>query len=557
MSLSHADIQQGFRIGCLAKITGAGTIAVQIPAESLSATQQLLVAGIQPKVALSPSVKKYFIKLPQPSLTDIRPDFERLAETLQLEHGLRGLEIVYDALRELPHAIRKGEWNVTAAVTEDEKIVWIDPGRTDNRLYGLAVDIGTTKLAAYLVDLNTGALVANASKTNPQVSFGGDIISRISYANKGKKELDELQSRVVEGINSLLQECCTKAAVEPEEVLQVVVVGNTAMHHIFLGASPEYLALAPYTPVVGSSFQTRTREIGIASNAGSVLNTLPCVAGFVGADAVADILATQIHKSHVLSLLVDIGTNTEIVLGNARGLVCCSSPSGPAFEGAQIRHGMPAEIGAIERVWIDPQTLDAEYTTIHGEKARGICGSGIIDAVASFRQTGIIDSSGRLNSKTSSKRIRTANGLAEYVLAWKDETQTGHDIVVTQHDIEEVKLAKAAVYAGITILAKRLNVAINDIKKVFVAGAFGTYVDPQSARTIGMYPGLPLGRISFAGNTAGSGARMALLSKDQRIEAQKIAENLKYIELAADPDFRQEFADALYIPHRNANLFPT
>ena len=556
MSLSRADIEQGFRIGCLARITSAGGIAVQIPPESLTATQQLLLAGIQPRVALSPSVKKYFTKLPQASLTDIRPDFERLAETLQLEHGLLGLEVGYDALRELPHVIRKGGWSVTATVADDKKIVWIDPGRTDNRLYGFAVDIGTTKLAGYLVDLNTGAVVANASKTNPQVSFGGDIISRISYANKGKAELDELQSRVVQGINSLLRECCAKASIEPEEIFQVVVVGNTAMHHIFLGISPEYVALAPYTPALRSSFQTRAKEIGIASNAGSVLNALPCVAGFVGADAVAGILATQIHKSPVLSLLVDVGTNTEIVLGDVRDLVCCSSPSGPAFEGAQIKQGMPAEVGAIERVWIDPQTFEAEYSTIGGQRARGICGSGVIDAIASFRQTGIIDSNGRLNSKISSKRIRTVNGLAEYVLAWKNETQTGYDIVVTQHDIEEVKLAKAAVYAGVTILAKHLNVTANGIKKMFVAGAFGTYVDPQSARTIGMYPGLSLGLISFAGNTAGSGARMALFSKDQRIEAQTIAEKLRYIELGADPDFQREFANALYIPHRYADLFP-
>jgi uncharacterized 2Fe-2S/4Fe-4S cluster protein (DUF4445 family) len=556
MSLSRADIEQGFRIGCLARITGAGSIAVQIPPESLTATQQLLVAGIQPKVALSPSVKKYFAKLSPASLTDIRPDFERLVEALQLEHGFLKLEVGYDALRQLPYAIRKGEWSATVTVADGKKIVWIEPGRTDNQLYGFAVDIGTTKLAGYLVDLNTGALVATASKTNTQVSFGTDVISRISYTNKGKTELDELQSRLVQGINSLLRECCTRASLEPDEVFQVVVVGNTAMHHIFLGIPPEYVALAPYTPALRSSFQTRAREIGIASNAGSVLNALPCVAGFVGADAVADILATQIQKSPVLSLLVDIGTNTEIVLGDLRGLVCCSSPSGPAFEGGQIKHGMPAEVGAIERVWIDPQTLEPEYSTIRGEKARGICGSGIIDAVASLRQTGLIDSSGRLNSKISSRRIRTANGLAEFVLAWKNETQTGYDIVVTQHDIEEVKLAKAAVYAGITILAKHLNVAVSEIKKVFVAGGFGTYVDPQSARAIGMYPGLPLGFISFAGNTAGSGARMALVSKDQRTEAQTIAEKLRYIELGADPEFKQEFANALYIPHRHATLFP-
>jgi uncharacterized 2Fe-2S/4Fe-4S cluster protein (DUF4445 family) len=255
------------------------------------------------------------------------------------------------------------------------------------------------------------------------------------------------------------------------------------------------------------------------------------------------------HASSSLALLVDIGTNTEIVLGKKDGLVCCSSPSGPAFEGAQIKNGMRAEVGAIERVWIDPSTFEPEYTTIGGTKPRGICGSGVIDAVASMRLTGIIDLEGRVNSKTGSERIRRAEGKGEYVLARKEETQTGRDITITQADIEEIKLAKAAVYTGIVILARHLGIQTDDIERIYIAGAFGTYVDPLSARTIGMYPDIPLGRISFVGNTAGSGARMALLSKDKLKEAQQIAKTLKCVELAAQPDFQKEFIDSLYIPH--------
>jgi len=249
---------------------------------------------------------------------------------------------------------------------------------------------------------------------------------------------------------------------------------------------------------------------------------------------------------------VDIGTNTEIVLGDKRRLVSCSSPSGPAFEGGQIKHGMRAEIGAIERVWIDPETFEAEYSTIGGVKPRGLCGSAVIDMIASMRRTGIINLEGRILPNTRSKRVRPQSRASEYVVAWSEETQTGGDITVTQHDIEEIKLAKAAVHSGIIVLAKHLNVQVENITRVFAAGAFGTYVDPHSARTIGMYPDIPLSRISFVGNTAGSGARMALMSKEKSLEAQEIASGLEYVELAANPDFQKEFVDSLYIPHKQS-----
>lgn len=552
MSLFEQDTQQGFRIACCARITRSAPITIHIPPESLTEVHQLLVAGIQPNVELSPTVKKHFIELPRASLTDFTPDFERLVKVLRAECNLPKLQVGYAALKELPIAIRKGEWNVTVTVSEDELITWIDAERTDKRLYGFATDIGTTKLAGYLVDLNSGIVVAKASMTNPQIAFGGDVISRISYASKGTSELVELQRIIVEAVNSLIHNCCAEARVNPEEISHVVAVGNTAMHHIFLGISPKYVALAPYTPALRAFFRTYAKEVGIVANAGCILDALPNVAGFVGADAVADVLATQIHKSASLALLVDIGTNTEIILGDERRMVCCSSPSGPAFEGAQIKHGMRAEVGAIERVWVDSATFEAEYSTIGGERPRGICGSGIIDAIASMRLTGIMNLDGRISWKTGSRRVRTSNGSTEYVLAWKEETKTGRDIVITQRDIEEIKLAKAAVYSGIVILAKHLNVQIGDIAKVYVAGAFGTYVDPHSARAIGMYPDIPLGRISFAGNTAGSGARMALISREERSEAQTIAETLEYVELAADPEFQREFINSLYIPHKDA-----
>ena len=553
MSLSEADIAQGFRISCCARIMSAGTITLNVPPESLTAAQQLLVAGIQPPVTLSPMVRKQFIKLPRASLTDFMADYERLARVLQAERPVTKSMVGYPALKELPEAIRKGEWQVTVTLSEDDEIIWIDPGRTSERLYGFAIDIGTTKLAGYLVDLNSGTVVAKASMTNPQVSFGGDVISRISYASKGENELIELQLEVIQATNSLIQRCCEEARVKPEEIFHVVIVGNTAMHHIFLGIAPKYVARAPYTPAIRAPYRALATEVGLKVNPGCALNALPNVAGFVGADAVADVLATRIHRMSKLSLLVDIGTNTEIILGDEKRLVSCSSPSGPAFEGACLKHGMRAEVGAIERVWIDPVTLEAEYSTIGDEKPRGICGSGVVDAIASLRNTGLLSLEGRIIVKDNSRRIRKSGPAAEYVLAWKEETHTKQDIVITQRDIEEIKLAKATIYSGITILTQHLKVSVHDIKKMFVAGAFGTYVDAHSARTIGMYPDIPLGYISFVGNTAGSGARMYLLSKEERAEAVKIAQNMEYVELAADPNFQHEFLNALYIPHKVEN----
>jgi uncharacterized 2Fe-2S/4Fe-4S cluster protein (DUF4445 family) len=552
MSISEQDIEQGFRVACCARITNAAPITLHIPPENLAEGYQLLVAGIQPKVQLLPSVQKYFAKLPRASLKDFRSDSERLTNVLETESTLSKLQFGLDAIKELPEAIRKGEWSITATISKDKVITWVDAGQTDGRLFGYALDIGTTKLAGYLIDLTSGNVVARASMTNPQMAFGSDVISRISHASKSTNGLAELQNKVVEAANSLIQQCCTQASVAPEEVFHAVVVGNTAMHHIFMGIQPKYLALAPYPAAIRSSLQVFAKEAGIMANAGCLLTALPCVAGFIGADAVADILATEIHKSHSLALLVDIGTNTEIVLGDQKRLLSCSSPSGPAFEGAHIRHGMRAEKGAIEKVWIDPKTFEVGYTTIGDEKPRGLCGSAVIDCIAGMRRTGLIDAEGRIGSTTSSKRVRSENGKLEYVVAWKEETHTGRNIVITQDDVEEVKLAKAAVYSGIIILSKHLGVKIEDIAKVFVAGAFGTYMDPLSARTIGMYPDIPLGRISFVGNTAGSGARMALLSKEKCAEAQDIADTLEYVELAADPNFQREFVDALYIPHKHS-----
>jgi len=467
------------------------------------------------------------------------------------------MAIGHNALTQLPVAIRDGNWIVTVTLHQNREIISVEPGNKENRLYGLAVDLGSTKIAAYLVNLNQGKIVATASSENPQIPFGADIISRISHASKDEKSLQQLHGVIVAALNRLLRDLCVEAEISPSEVFDAAVVGNTAMHHIFLRINPKFLALSPYPPVVRSSVNVPVRELGLKASPGSYVYSPPAVAGFVGADAVADIIATEIYKSESPALLIDVGTNTEIVMNDGHRLMACSCASGPALEGGGIEHGMRAETGAIEQVYVDAENLEPGYKTVGGGAARGICGSGIVDTVASMLKCGMIDRNGRIASSLKTPRIRPGFKQLEYVLVWKAETSTGHDIVVNQHDIQAIQLAKAAIYAGTAVLMAHLSLKSRDIEKMFLAGAFGTYVDPRSALMIGMYPDIPLNRVQFVGNSAGSGARMILLSKEIRMKAERIARDIGYVELGADPSFQREFTNALYFPHREISLFPT
>jgi uncharacterized 2Fe-2S/4Fe-4S cluster protein (DUF4445 family) len=328
------------------------------------------------------------------------------------------------------------------------------------------------------------------------------------------------------------------------------------MHHLFLGIDPRYLALSPYPPAIRSSINIRTKDIGLKTNPGANVYVLPNVAGFVGADALADVLATEVYKLKPISIMIDVGTNTEIVLGNEQRIMACSCASGPAFEGGHIEFGMRAEPGAIESVYVDPSNLEPGFKTVGDARPRGICGSGIVDAVGAMLKVGIINKYGLINTRLNHRRIRT-DGVPQYVLSWKEENDAGRDLAVTQHDVQEIHLAKAAIYSGETILMKHMHVEPSEIRKVFLAGAFGTYVDPQSAVILGMYPDVPLERVQFVGNAAGSGARMALLSRDARENSDRIVQRIDYVELAADPSFQHEFTEALQLPHKDLTRFPT
>ncbi len=545
-------------MACTCEILNAGRIKIEVPDESRIGQQRLLAAGAEVRVTPKPLVRKVFVHIEPPSLDDVRSDADRLLDALAERIECSPLEIEYGVARSLPHVLRAGGWAVTASLWDNSEVFNLEPGDTAPRMFGAAFDLGSTKVAGYLMNLATGRTLATASAANTQMSYGEDIISRISYIAQNENGLGILHEAIVQVVNNVLDELCVRADVRREDVLDISVAGNTVMHHIFFGIDPEFVGLAPYAAAIRSPLVVRARDVGVLANPGSRVYSLPSVAGFVGADAIADILATGIHESNRVCMTIDIGTNTEIALGDKSQLVCCSAPSGPALEGAHIAHGMRAGTGAIESLWIDAKTLEPSYETIGKGKPSGICGSGIIDAIAEMLKTRVIDNKGQINPGLRSDRIRARNGRAEYVIAYAREAATGEDIVVTQKDIRELQLAKAAIYAGAFLLMQKVGVRPEDLFRLYIAGAFGTYMDVRNARLIGLYPEVPLENIKFVGNAAGTGARMALISKDVRAVAAGVARTIgKRVELGVDPSFQKEFLDATSFPHRDLTRFPS
>jgi len=553
--LSKEDLANNFRLACQTKIEKEGLIIIEVPPESQIDRQRLLLRGLEREIKPQPAIRKLLLRLKEPSLIDVVADADRLLGAVESQTGLK-VKMDYEALKRVPHLLRQGKWRVSVTLWRDEEIISVEPDFSSD-LYGFAVDVGTTKLAGYLVDLNNGKIIASASMMNPQIVYGEDVITRIKFASEDEENLKALNRSVIEGINEMILEACKEARLSPEKIYDMTVAGNTAMHHIFLGIPPNYVALMPYSAALQSAVDVKARELGVKINPGAYVHALPAIAGFVGGDAIADVLATEIYNADGISMLIDIGTNTEIVLGNKENLVACSCASGPAFEGAHIKHGMRAVSGAIEHIWINPDTFEVGYKTIDDEKPHGLCGSAIIDVVAEMLKTGLIDSSGRFVTKAETPRLRRKGNSVEFVIAWKDETSNAYDIVVTQNDVREIQLAKAAIYTGASVLMKHRKIQPSDIQRVYLAGAFGNYVDPQNAKIIGMYPDVPLERVKFVGNTAGSGARMTLISIDSRKTAEDLAKRIEYVELGADPNFQDEFLKATYLPHMEPGRFPS
>ena len=454
--------------------------------------------------------------------------------------------------------MREAEFKVTAVVWKDE-ILDIEIGDTSNRCYGLAVDVGTTKLAAFLMRLNSGETIAESSTLNPQVSFGEDVISRISYVmNGGWSALEELQMAAINGINRIIEDCCMKANVKKEEIFELNFVGNTVMHHLMFRIWPGYLARSPFFPVVRRSIYTNASNLNLKVHENAKIHFLPIIGGFAGADTVSVILASRMQKFDAITMAVDMGTNTEICLGNRELLMVVSCASGPAFEGGVTEFGVRAGNGAIEKSSINVESFEVDFKTIGNSKPVGICGSGFIDLLADLMKCGLIAKKGNFISKMSrrTRRLRKGNQGWEFVVAWKDETNIGKDIVITQRDIRELQKAKAAVHAGAELLARRMNLTRNNINRLLIAGTFGNSLQLQNARTIGLYPEIPLEKIQFVGNLAAKGARMALISEEMREEAEGICKSVKYYEIVSDPNFNDEYVKSLDMPHANLEEYP-
>ncbi|MGB9803605.1 ASKHA domain-containing protein [Desulfofundulus sp.] len=560
--LTEAELADNYRLACCCEVLG--DVLVFVPEESRGAKQVVLETGKERKFNLNPAVRKYYVEMPEATLEDHRGDFERLREALHKQHGLPAdLEIDYFVLRDLPNAVREGQWKVTATVWCDREIIRVEPGMTDT-LVGLAVDIGTTTVAAYLCDLRSGEVLVVDSMMNPQVRYGEDVLSRITYAMMNEDGLEKMHQAIIEGLNTLAQRMTEKIGLLPTDIVDMTLVFNTAMQHIALCIDPKFLGRSPFAPGTKQSRNIKARDLGVNICRAAIIHTLPVESGFVGPDNVAVLIAEEPYREpEKIRLIIDIGTNGEIDLGNEKRLLCTSCATGPALEGAQIKFGMRAAPGAIEKIRINPETLEVSYKVIGQEQwypeiqkteAKGICGSGIIDMVAQLFRSGVIDRSGRFNMKINHPRVRRgADGKPEFVVAWAEETAIGKDITFTQGDVRAVQLAKAALYVGAKYLMEKLGV--DKVDSVTLAGAFGSYIDRESAMVIGMFPDCDLENVQAVGNAAGDGAKLALLDVGKREEAAWIARQVEFVETAIEPDFQTRFAAAMALPH-STDKFP-
>ncbi|HET9913876.1 MAG TPA: ASKHA domain-containing protein [Anaerolineales bacterium] len=553
------------RLSCQCKVLG--DVLIHVPEESRGNKQIIRKSARERAIEIKPAIRKYYVSLTPPNLERPIADWERLARELETTMGLvrRGeenlprwfdLTIDYQCLRTLSSTLREAKWNVTVSVWRDREVIAVQPGYAEDS-YGAAVDIGSTTVALYLCNLRTGELLAAESEMNPQIVYGEDVMSRIQYAINHEDGLEKLHKAIITTLNKLLKQAAKTAQIKTEEILEVVLVGNTTMHHLVLNLHPKDLGLAPFVPAIHSSVDIKARELSLQIHPAGNIHVLPTIASFVGADTSGMLLAEEPHKQEENWLLIDIGTNAELVLGNSQRLVCTSTPTGPALEGAHIEYGMRAAPGAIERVQIDEKTLEPRYKLVgEGEwntgKAKGICGSAVIDAVAEMFRVGIVDSRGRFKRRgevisPSHDRIREGEHGWEYVIARAEETSIGRDIPLTQHDVRQIQLAKAALYTAARTLLKETGLQSPD--KIILAGGFGSYIDKEKAMLIGLIPDCELDKVYAVGNAAGDGARIALLNVEKRDEIDSVARRVERFELPADPAFQNQFMLAMNFPH--------
>ncbi len=558
----RAPLQENRRLSCQALIQG--DLVIDVPPESQMHRQVVRKSAEHRDITLDTAVHLYYVEVKQPDMPAPGSDLQRVLDALSSEWDLAGLDVDPVILPGLQQALRKGKWQVTVAVHKRSSIIAIWPGfRRD--AYGLAIDIGSTTIAAHLCNLTSGDVVATGGIMNPQIRFGEDLMSRVSYVMMHPEGAAELTAVVRRGINDLIRDVARDGDITPADILDVTVAGNPIMHHLFLGLSPVELGGAPFTLATDAALDLKARELELEINAGAVVYILPCIAGHVGADAAAMVLAEEPHLLEEISLIVDVGTNAEIVLGNRDRLLACSSPTGPAFEGAQISCGQRAAPGAIERVRIDPDTFAVRFSVIGSELwsdeagfedaiqtfgVTGICGSGIIEAVAEMYLSGLISEDGVVDGTLADRTER----LIPEDRTWSFVLHDGSQLIsVTQNDVRQIQLAKAALYAGVKLLLDRAG--LQTVDRIRLAGAFGSHIDTRYAMVLGLIPDCDLDNVESAGNAAGTGARIALLNIAARREIEVLVRSIEKIETAVEPKFQEYFVNAMAIPNK-CDRFP-
>jgi uncharacterized 2Fe-2S/4Fe-4S cluster protein (DUF4445 family) len=578
LRLSVEDVAQGFALACQSVVEGDITVTVP-PQEKIERRLTTDRTAIEVSVPTdydpfySQTVRRILLQLSPPRIDDQTDDWGRLKTALRQKAGIENIRISLNLLQKLGTILRENNWQITA-ITDAH--VEIDGSRTDERLvtlipdlvpeddpmYGLAIDIGTTTVTVWLVDLITGKVEAQFSEYNGQISRGEDVISRIIFSSKnGGRE--DLQNRVLDTINQLIGQACKRANAKPQDIIKATVAGNSTMAHLFLGIPASSIRLSPFITAVNQPPIITAGSIGLAINPEASVDCLPGVASYVGADISAGVLAGRIDETDKLTLFLDVGTNGETVLGSREWLVTCACSAGPAFEGAGVLNGMRATKGAIEECWISGESsshpFEPTYRVIGNGKPRGICGSGLISLLAEMFLTGVVDKGGTINLSLASinPRIREGEHGSEYVIAWGNETENGKDIAVSNVDIDNLKRAKAAIYAGFTVLAQSVGVPLEMVEQILIGGSFGKYINVEKAVQIGLLPDMPWDRFKFLGNTSVQGAYLALLDWRNRDRIRDIASQMTYIELSADNTFYDAFMSAMFLPHTNLASFPS
>jgi uncharacterized 2Fe-2S/4Fe-4S cluster protein (DUF4445 family) len=582
LRLTTEDVVQGYGLACQTVVEGDVSVVVP-PQEKVERrlTTDRTVAEVSVPVGYyhqrDQTIRRVNLTMKPPSMDDQTDDFSRFLTALRQQAGFTNVVVSLPMLKKLSPILREGDWQVTATLNiEDsqdgryleEWLIDLYPGHAleDDPLWGIAVDIGTTTVTLWLVDLITGQVKAQVSDYNSQISRGEDVISRIVYASKNGG-MNELRKLVLSTINELLETACKRVSksrelgagrvVHPTDVVKATIAGNSTMIHLLLGIPAASIRLSPFVTVVNQVPIIGAKDIGLGINPGGAVDCLPGVASYVGSDITAGVYSSGMNDTAQITLFMDVGTNGEIVLGSREWLVTCACSAGPAFEGAGVICGMRATRGAIEEIWINSQTHEPTYRVIGNVKPRGICGSGLISLLAEMFMTGVVDKGGNLNTNLGSPRIREGEHGLEYVVAWANETQHGKEIFITHVDIDNLLRAKGAIYAGYTVLADSVGVPMELIEQMLIGGSFGKYINVEKAVQIGLLPDLPWERFQFLGNTSVRGAYYALLDRTARERIKEAASRMTYIELSADNSFYEAFVSALFLPHTELSRFPS